>query len=133
MVVKTSQTSNHDEKLMALASHASIAIFFIGPLTLIIPLMIWLLENNKAKPSKFVQFHAKQAFFYQLAVYVAALILLIIIAILTLIWIGKLLSPFYGLAWIVCIIYGVYGAWQVWKGNAFRYIFIADFIEAGEK
>jgi len=129
MVVETKSAATHDEKLMAVASHASLAIFFIGPFTMVIPLVIWLLP----KSSRFVQFHAKQAFFYQLCVYIVAAVLLIVIALLSLIFIGKLLTPFYILAWILVIIYSLYGAWQVWKDQPFRYLFIADFIDAGEK
>ena len=133
MVVEKKPAATHDEKLLAVASHASVALFFIGPLTLVIPLMIWLLEGNKEKPSKFVQFHAKQAFFYQLTAFIAAMILIFIIWLLTLIWIGHLMSPLYGLLWILIIAYGVYGAWQVWQDHPFRYKDVADFIEAGEK
>ena len=133
MAVEKKPAASHDEKLLAVASHASIALFFIGPFTLVIPLMIWLLEGNKEKPSKFVKFHARQAFFYQLTVYIAAAILILIIWLLTLIWIGNLMWPFYGLLWILIIAYGVYGAWQVWQDRQFRYKYVADFIEAGEK
>ncbi|MBN2102650.1 DUF4870 domain-containing protein [bacterium] len=129
MVVETKSAVTHEEKLMAVASHASLAIFFIGPFTMVIPLVIWLLP----KSSRFVQFHAKQAFFYQLCVYIIAAILFLIIALLSLIFIGKLLKPFYFLAWIWVIAYGLFGAWRVWKDRPFRYIFVADFIEAGEK
>lgn len=133
MAVEKKPAATHDEKLLAVASHASITLFFIGPLTLVIPLMIWLLEGNKEKPSKFVRFHSRQAFFYQLTVYITVVILLLIIWLLTLIWIGNLLWPFYVLLWILFIAYGVYGAWQVWQDRQFRYKYVADFVEAGEK
>jgi uncharacterized Tic20 family protein len=133
MVVESKPASTHDEKLMAVASHASIALFFIGPLTMMIPLMIWLIENSRDRSSGYVRFHAKQAFFYQLAVYIAALALAIVVGLLSLIGIGGLLSPFLALGWILVIGYGIWGARQVWIDQNFRYLYIADFIEAGEK
>ncbi len=133
MVVETKPVSAHDEKLRSVASHASIALFIVGPLTIIIPLMIWLVENSRERPSDYVRFHAKQAFFYQLAVYIAGLALMIVIGLLSLIGIGSLLSPFLALGWILVIGYGIWGARQVWTDQNFRYLYIADFIEAGEK
>ncbi|HEX9934036.1 MAG TPA: DUF4870 domain-containing protein, partial [bacterium] len=111
-------------------SHASFAAFFlIGPLTLAVPLVIWLLERNRPKPSVTVEFHARQALFYQLAVYLSTLILLGITALLVVIVIGLFLTPFIILAFLAAVGYAVYGSVKVWKGKRFKYWVLTDFIE----
>jgi uncharacterized Tic20 family protein len=132
MAIETSPLSQ-DERLMALGAHAALAAFFMGPFCIAIPLLIWLFNQNKEKPSEFVIFQAKQAFFYQLAVYIGMLILSAITALLSLVIIGYILIPVVALAGIAAIVYAVYAAIQVWNGKSFRYMYVADFIEAGEK
>ena len=117
-----------DNPQLAALAHFSI-IPILGPFSPAIPLLIWLLERNKPDKSELVEFHAKQAFFFQLAVYVITAALGLIVTILSIIVIGLLFIPFLILFPIVAIIYGIYGGVKVWTGQDFRYIFIADFIE----
>jgi len=122
-----------DARLLALLCHVSIAaVFFLGPFTLAVPLLIWLLERNKAGASAVLIFQAKQAFFYQVAIYVLMAVVGLIIFLLTLIIIGSLMAPILVLAMIAAVGYGVYGGVQIWQGRNFNYIYIADFLQAGE-
>ena len=124
MAVKKSNLKE-DNRIAALA-HFSIAAFVIaGPLSICIPLLIWLLERNKTNPLEDVIFEAKQAFFYQCCIYVIAAIIGCIIAILSLIFIGKLMIPFFIIAGLLAIAYGIYGGVQTWNGKKFRYPYIA--------
>lgn len=119
-----------DPVLLSVIAHGSIlAMFFLGPLTLLIPLVIWLSERNQPRPSEPVLSHARHAFFYQLAVYLIGFIAGILIALLTLIFIGVFFIPFLILFFLAALIYGVYGAMQVWQGKPFRYKYISDFVE----
>jgi len=115
-------------------AHLSIlTVLVIGPFSMVIPLLIWLLERNKPEKSEFIEFQAKQAFFYQVVVFVIATVLGICIGILSLILIGFLLIPVLVLFALAAMIYGVYAGIQVSQGKAFRYLYVADFMEAGEK
>lgn len=119
-----------DPVLLSVIAHGSIlAMFFLGPLTLLVPLIIWLSERNQSSPSETVLFHAQHAFFYQLVVYVIGFILGSCVALLTLIFIGLFFIPFLILFFLAAIVYGVYGAIQVWQGKPFRYKYISDFVE----
>jgi len=123
-------TKSHDPVLLSAIAHGSIlAVFFLGPLTLLVPLVIWLSERNQPSPSELVLSHARHAFFYQLAVYLIGFTAGIFIALLTLIFIGLLFIPFLILFFVAAVVYGVYGAIQVWQGKPFQYKFISDFVE----
>lgn len=118
--------------LLATLSHLSIlTIFIIGPFSLLIPLIIWLSERSKAEGSGFVEFHAKQAFFYQLAGYLIAVVLAIVIGILSFILIGLLLVPLLILFGLAFVAYGVYAGIRVAQGEDFKYLFISDYVSAG--
>ncbi len=119
-----------DPMLLSMIAHGSIlAVFFLGPLTLLVPLVIWLSERNQPNPSELVLFHARHAFFYQLAVYLIGGIVGLFIALLTIIFIGLFFIPFLILFLLAAVVYGVYGAIQVWQGRPFRYKFVSDFLE----
>ncbi|MBN2201437.1 DUF4870 domain-containing protein [bacterium] len=126
---KTS-AEGRDTALLSAIAHASIvAVFIMGPLTLIVPLVIWLSERNRPKPTGDVIFHARQAFFFQAAVYIVTLAAGLVAGLLTLIFIGLLLIPFVLAFFLGAVIYGVYGGVQVWQGRPFRYRHVTDFIE----
>jgi len=123
-----------DPVLLSAIAHASILAFFImGPLTVIIPLIIWLSERNRAERSESIEFHARQAFFFQSFVYLAAITAGIVVFILTFIFVGLLLIPFLILFVLGAVGYGVYGGLQVWQGREFRYRYVTDFIEKTAK
>lgn len=120
-----------DAKLMCMLSHFSILlILVIGPGTMAIPLIIWLSERNKENKNIEVEFHARQAFFYQLVAYIAAALIGFIVGVLMVILIGVLLVPIMIIFGLAVVAYGVYGGIQVMQNNEFRYYWIADFLEA---
>ncbi len=126
---KTS-AEGRDTALLSAIAHASIiAVFIMGPLTLIVPLVIWLSERNRPKPTGDVIFHSRQAFFFQAAVYAVTLAAGLVAGLLTLIFIGLLLIPFVIAFFLAAVGYGAYGGVQVWQGRPFRYRYVTDFIE----
>jgi uncharacterized Tic20 family protein len=126
---KTAQSK--DPTLIASIAHFSILlVLLIGPFSILVPLLIWLLERNKSGGSKVIEFQAKQAFFYQTAVFLISLILGALIGILSVIVIGVLLIPVLIIFGIAAIVYGTYAGVKVSQGEDFRYIYIADFIES---
>lgn len=152
---ETGPTQN--ERSWAALAHASVLVTFVlgvstGGLAAIIaaliPLAIWLAFRDR---SRFVAFHAMQATVFQLgslAVWIGLLVLglailipaWIVTALLLIVLIGFLLLP---LALILTIAlpaalitlpfaslgYGLYGAYEVYAGRAFRYWLVADWIE----
>ncbi len=121
---------DNNTQLAGLAHFSFLAILILGPFSMAIPLIIWLLERNKEDKSTYVEFQAKQAFFFQLAVYLATAVLGIVVGVLSIILIGLLFIPFLILVPIAGVVYGVYAGIQVWNGKDFRYMYVADFIDA---
>ncbi len=126
---KSKPVPQDNPQLAALAHLSFLTVLVIGPFSMAIPLIIWLLERHKPDKSPLVEFHAKQSFFYQLAIYLITAGLGIVVGILSIIIIGLLLIPLLILFPLVGLVYGVYGGVKVWNGNEFRYILVADFIE----
>ena len=126
---KSTPPPKEDNTLAALSHFSILACFIIGPFCIAIPLIIWLLEQNKPKASKKLVFEAKQAFFYQLALFLASIVLGVIAGILTIIVIGLLLIPILGILFLAGVAYGVYGGIKVSQGEEFRYKYVTDFIE----
>jgi uncharacterized Tic20 family protein len=156
--METSSTAN--ERTWAALAHASILLTFTlgvstGGLAAIlaafVPLVIWLYFRDR---SRFVTYHAMQATVFQLGslvawvgLLVAGLVILIptwiLTALLLVILIGFLLLPLALVLTIllptilialpfVSLVYGLYGAYEVYAGRAFRYWLVADWIESRE-
>jgi len=99
-----------DPALLSAIAHASILAFFImGPLTVIIPLIIWLSERNRPERSELVESHSRQAFFFQVFVYGTGIASGLVVFVLTFVFVGLLLIPFWILFMLGAIGYGVYG------------------------
>jgi uncharacterized Tic20 family protein len=131
-VSKTTKKSSRDPILLSTLAHLSILATLVIPfVAMVIPLLIWLLERNKPDRSEMIEFHAKQAFFYQVAIYLITGLLTVITVILSMILIGLILIPVVFIFPLIAIGYGVYGGIRVSQGENFRYIYIADFIDAG--
>jgi uncharacterized Tic20 family protein len=137
-----------DEWTTAALAHASILLTAtlgtaggIGvPAGLAVPLVMYL---GYRKQSRFVAFHALQAFVYQLigVLIVAALGVLVgaawaVTGSLAVALVGFALMPFAisltlllagaAIAWIV---YGLYAAYQVYQGRSLRYWLIGEYLE----
>lgn len=127
-------TASKGNSLLPVLAHLSIlTVLLIGPFSMVIPLLIWLLERNKSPKSDFLEFQAKQAFFYQVAIYFICAILGILIGLLSIILVGLLFIPILIVFAVAAVVYGVYGGIRVLNGEDFRYVYVADFVEAGEK
>jgi uncharacterized Tic20 family protein len=130
---KTSPPPREDHSLAAVSHLSILTALIIGPFCMAIPLIIWLMENNKTGGSKKLIFEAKQAFFYQLAVFLITAVFGIVVGILSIILVGLLLIPVLAILPLAGIVYGVYGGIKVWHGELFRYKYIADLIETEGK
>jgi uncharacterized Tic20 family protein len=152
---ETGPTSN--ERIWAALAHASVLLTFVlavstGGLAIIlgalVPLVIWLAFRDR---SRFVAFHAMQASVFQLAAVLAWVALAIVgVIVLIPVWlvtillmlvlIGFLLLPVALVLTVALpaalvimplavLVYGLYGAFEVYVGRDFRYWKVADWIE----
>jgi len=157
LATKTETGPTSNERIWAALAHASVLLTFIlgvttGGLAVIVgalvPLIIWLAFRDR---SRFVAFHAIQASVFQLASVVAWIGLLVVGAViliptwivtilLSLVLIGLLLLPLVLVLTIALpaalavmplavLVYGLYGAFEVYGGRDFRYWLVADWIE----
>lgn len=127
---KVTPPAKEDNTLASLSHFSILACFIIGPFCVAIPLIIWLLEQNKPKGSKKLIFEAKQAFFYQVALFLATTVLGVIVGVLTIIVIGLILIPLLAIVFLAGVGYGVYGGIKVSQGESFRYKYVTDFVES---
>lgn len=117
--------------LWAMLSHVSIALALIlGPFCVLFPLIVWQVEKGKENPSKMLLFQSKQAFYYQLFVMLAGLVLGVVITILSLIIIGFLIVPIAIIIGIAALVYGIYAGIKVWQGeDDFKYYYLGDYLK----
>ena len=162
MALEVASPSTHlglsrEELNWALVAHASIVVtLLLGLLTgglgailgVIIPALIWYMHRGK---SEYVVDQARQATVFQLAGFVALLLLVVVgallvvvgwtvSAILVIVLIGLILLPLMlalTLAWVVAIValpiaqvvYGCYAALEAYSGRPFRYRWTADLVD----
>ncbi|MCX5685599.1 MAG: DUF4870 domain-containing protein [Planctomycetota bacterium] len=119
------QTANasKDDRTMAMIAHLLGLVGFLGPL------ILFFVKKDGA--SKFLLFHIKQALFYQVAVLVA-IIALVVLSIVGGVVTGGVLScvcmPITGLVGLGSIVYLVIGAIQVNGGKDFEYFQIGPWV-----
>lgn len=121
--------SAQDERTWSMIAHLSVLAGLIG----LMPfgaLLVWLIYKDK---SPRVRFHAAQALWYQIAWLVILVAGWIVTAILTLVVIGLLLIPVMLIASLVPFVHGCYAAYKVNQGVDYRYPFIADRVDGGQR
>jgi uncharacterized membrane protein len=128
-----------DERVLAALSHASIAANIVNPVGVIATALIYMIERER---SRFVRAHALQALVYQGAVLLISVFLVLTWGLcLVLSLLPVFVNPglyhfndpprsFWFALWglivpigfgIAATIYGLYGAYQVYRGRPFRY------------
>lgn len=118
-----------DERTWSMLSHLSVLLAFVGLMPLG-SLIIWLIYKDR---SPRVGFHALQSLWYQVAWVVLLVAGWSITFVLSFILIGLLLIPVMLLASVVPVIHGCYAAYKVNQGVDYRYPFIADKIDGGQR
>ena len=117
-----------EERSWSVVAHLSIFLnLFTGFLGPVAALVIWLVYRDR---SPRVAFNALQAMWYQVAWLVLLGVGWALTGLLTLILVGFLLIPVMALATVVPFVHAAYAAYRVSKGDDYRYVFIADLIQA---
>ena len=96
---------------------------FVGPIA---ALVIWLVYRDR---SPRVAFHALQSMWYQVAWVVVLGVGWAVTGLLTVVVVGFLLIPVMAIVTVVPFVHAGYAAYQVSKGEDYRYAFVADVIE----
>jgi uncharacterized Tic20 family protein len=119
-----------DEKLWGMLGHLLVLAGFIGiPFGNILgPLVAWLVKKDQ---SKFVAFHALQSLVFQIALFVACIILAIPIIIVVMLTGGLAMIIVWPLALLIglgMLIYVILMGVKANKGEFNKYIFVGDMI-----
>ncbi len=145
-----------DEWTAASLAHASVLLTLIlgmagGVGALVGPAVPLAMRLGYREKSRFVAFHALQSFVYQVAGVLIYAVLAAVLAVwiamawtvsglLSVVLVGLLLMPFALLFTLLAVLllvcapftwlgYGLYGAYQVYQGRAFRYWLIGEWLE----
>ena len=102
--------ASQEDKTLAMLTHLSGII-----LGFIVPLIIWLINKDKADKG-FLNDQAKEALNFQITL----LIVYVVGMVLTVILIGALINL---VAWVICIILSIMAALKANEGVAYRYPF----------
>ena len=130
-----------DERTMAALAHGSALLnIFSGAGGLIAAVVIWLTQREK---SAWVAFHALQSLVFQ------AVVLIVTVLVVGVVWVVGFIVSFatIGIGTIVAVpvmilvffggfamiaagmVYSLYGAYQIYQGREFRYIWIGDWLQ----
>ena len=121
--------SPQDERTWSMLSHLSVLAALVGLMPLG-ALVIWLVYKDR---SQRVGFHALQALWYQIAWLVILVVGWSVTFVLSFILIGLLLIPVMLIASLVPLVHGSYAAYKVYQGEDYRYPYIADRIDGGQR
>ena len=114
------------DRTMAMVGHLVALVGLVFPFGNIIgPLVVWLVKKDQ---SRFVAFHAKQSMFFQIAVTVVVVAIMIISIPLAFICVGYLTMLLAAGAGLAALVYAVIGGIQVNSGKDFEYYFIGPWV-----
>ncbi len=128
-----------DERTWAMLAHLSVLLNLVtGFLGVFVALGIYLIYRNR---SRYVGFHAFQAFLFQLIAWGGVGVILGLmwgaVGLLSAILVGILLIPLALILTLVLVplpvaalVYGIYGAIQCADGKDFRYLWVGDWVAA---
>jgi uncharacterized protein len=125
--------SQSDEHTWAMLAHLSVLVnLFTGVLGPVVALIIYLMFANR---SKYVAYHAMQAFLFQLVVWYGIGVMWGIVGLLSAVLIGVILipfacvlTPFLLLGMAIAPIYGIWGAIQTSQGQDFQYWWVGSWV-----
>lgn len=119
--------STQDERTWSVLAHLSMFLNLVtGVLGPVAALVIWLIYRERWPK---VAFHALQSLWYQVTWLVILGVGWTVTGLLTLVLVGFLLIPVMALVSIVPFAHAGYAAYQVSKGEDYRYAFVADLLE----
>ncbi|CAN5903967.1 hypothetical protein BH23ACT11_BH23ACT11_24640 [soil metagenome] len=127
------QLSAEDERTWSILSHVSVLAWPVTGFLPIAPLIVWLLYKDR---SPRIGFHALQSMWYQVAWLVLGTIGGFVAVVFTLLTLGFgifLIAPLAAILGLVPFVHQIYAAYKVSQGIDYRYPFIADKIDGGDR
>ena len=124
-----SAMSPQDERTWSILAHLSVLAALVGLMPLG-ALIVWLVYKDR---SPRVGFHALQALWFQIAWLLILVVGWSVTLVLSFILIGLLFIPVMLVASLVPLIHGCYAAYKVSQGVDYRYPYIADRIDGGQR
>ena len=131
--VSPAAMSQSDEQVWATLAHLSVLInLFTGFLGPVVALIIYLIFANR---SRYVAYHALQAFLFQLLVWCGLGAMWGLVGILSAVLVGIVLiplacvlTPFFLVGMAIAPLYGVWGAIQTSQGRDFDYWLVGGWV-----
>lgn len=112
--------SNQDERILAAVAHAAGpvgALFSVGLLGFLAPLIIWILKRGE---SAFLDDQGKEALNFQLTLFLV--FALSIVFLFFTLGLGILVAiPIWAALWILEVVFGIVAAIEAYGGKAYRY------------
>ena len=127
------QMSPQDERTWSILSHLSVFVWPVTGFVPVAPLIVWLVYKDR---SPRVGFHALQSLWYQVAWLVLGTVggfLAMVFTILTLGFGILLVVPLAVVLGLIPFVYQLYAASRVYQGDDYRYPYIADKIDGGQR
>jgi uncharacterized Tic20 family protein len=127
------ELSTQDERTWSILSHVSVLAWPLTGFLPIAPLIVWLLYKDR---SPRIGFHALQSLWYQVAWLVLGTVGGFLATVFTLVTLGLgifVVAPLAAVLGLVPFVHQLYAAYKVNQGIDYRYPFIADKIDGGDR
>ena len=127
------ELSVQDERTWSILSHVSVLAWPLTGFLPIAPLIVWLLYKDR---SPRIGFHALQSLWYQVAWLILGTVGGFLATVFTLLTLGLgifVVAPLAAILGLVPFAHQLYAAYKVSQGIDYRYPFIADKIDGGDR
>lgn len=127
------ELSAQDERTWSILSHVSVLAWPLTGLLPIAPFIVWLFYKDR---SPRIGFHALQSMWYQIAWFVLGTVGGFLATVFTVLTLGLgifVIAPLAAILGLIPFAHQLYAAYKVSQGIDYRYPFIADKIDGGEK
>ncbi len=128
-----SAMSPQDERVWSMLSHLSVLVWPVTGFLPVAPLIIWLVYKDR---SPRIGFHALQSLWYQVAWLVLGTVGGFLATIFTLLTLGFgifLVVPLAVVLGLIPFVHQLYAAYKVYQGEDYRYPYVADRIDGGQR
>lgn len=127
------ELSTQDERTWSILSHVSVLAWPLTGFLPIAPFIVWLLYKDS---SPRIGFHALQSLWYQVAWFVLGTVGGFLATVFTVLTLGLgifVVAPVAAVLGLIPFVHQLYAAYKVSQGIDYRYPFIADKIDGGQR
>lgn len=127
------ELSTQDERTWSILSHVSVLAWPLTGFLPVVPLVMWLLYRDR---SPRIGFHALQSMWYQVSWFALGIVGGFLGTLFTLLTLGLgifVVAPLGAVLGLIPFVHQLYAAYKVSQGIEYRYPFIADRIDGGDR